>query len=295
MWVNGELISHYYGWDSTADEEDIYESEYQDRFGTGFRVWFERRMQCQLLRAKPDYAWSVLERELMPELDESEAWLLHVKWHDGQAYAKVGPLPTMAQATKFAARTMGLTIRRVRSISSEKKRSEPRTDTGTRKITIRRTKGNCGAGRTVILTNDAYKAVLRLVDRASLLGSTAPDHFLFPYKIRLGIGYDPTKPMKGWRTAWRKLTKAAGLPGFRFHDLRHCFITNHAEIGTPLPVVMAQAGHLSKRMTELYRHISNRALEEAAERHEQRKAEAMEAAKRKLQEQADPDVRSAVN
>jgi len=65
--------------------------------------------------------------------------------------------------------------------------------------------------------------------------------------------------MKGWRKAWRAVTKEAGVPGFRFHDLRHTFITNHAEMGTPLAVVQAQAGHLSKSMTELYTHISQRA------------------------------------
>jgi integrase len=151
----------------------------------------------------------------------------------------------------------------------------------TRKIAIRRSKLTTSM-RTVVMTNDTYKAVLRLMDRAQKLSAVAPDHFLFPYKMRKGVGYDPSRPMKGWRTAWRKLTKAAGLPGFRFHDLRHTFITNHAEIGTPLPVLMAQAGHLSKRMTQLYTHISNRALEDAAERYEQKKAELLQAAKEKL-------------
>jgi integrase len=33
--------------------------------------------------------------------------------------------------------------------------------------------------------------------------------------------YDTTKPTKGWRTAWRKLTEKAGLKGLRGHDLRH--------------------------------------------------------------------------
>jgi integrase len=101
--------------------------------------------------------------------------------------------------------------------------------------------------------------------------------------------------LKGWRTAWRHLTKAAELPGFRFHDLRHTFITNHAEIGTPLPVVMAQAGHLSKRMTELYTHISNRPLEDAAARYEQKKAELLEAAKKKLEQEPAKRAPSPVN
>jgi integrase len=133
-------------------------------------------------------------------------------------------------------------------------------DIDARKITIRRAKGNAGLFRAVILTNDALKAMLKLLDRARKLNALRPEHYLFPYKIRKGVGHDPARPMKGWRTAWRALTIAAGVPGFRFHDLRHTFITNHAEMCTPLAVVQAQAGYLSRRMTELYTHISNRAL-----------------------------------
>jgi integrase len=157
-------------------------------------------------------------------------------------------------------------------------------DINARKVTIRRTKGNSGLFRTVILTNDALKAMLKLLERAENLNSTEPEHYLFPYKIRNGAGYDPTRPAKGWRTAWRSLREAAGLGrgsgSFRFHDLRHTFISSHAEAGTPLSVVQAQAGHLSKSMTELYTHISQRALQEAADRYEQRKVEALAEARK---------------
>ena len=33
--------------------------------------------------------------------------------------------------------------------------------------------------------------------------------------------FDPTRPIRSWRTAWRKLTNKAGLKGLCFHDLRH--------------------------------------------------------------------------
>ncbi|HEY7388853.1 MAG TPA: site-specific integrase [Bryobacteraceae bacterium] len=162
-------------------------------------------------------------------------------------------------------------------------------DIDARKLTIRRSKGNNGLFRTVILTNDALKAMLKLLERAERLNACEPEHYVFPYKIRNGAGYDPTRPAKGWRTAWRNLRKAAGLGtgngSFRFHDLRHTFITAHAEAGTPLPVVQAQAGQLSEEMTRLYTHISQRAMQEAAERFTQRKAEALAEAKRKLAEE----------
>jgi hypothetical protein len=38
-----------------------------------------------------------------------------------------------------------------------------------------------------------------------------------------------TKPAKKWDGAWRSLRDAAGLPGFRFHDLRHTVVTDLLE------------------------------------------------------------------
>src|SRR5881409_2314043 len=77
--------------------------------------------------------------------------------------------------------------------------------------------------------------------------------------------YDPANPTKGWRTAWRKLTVKAGLRGLRGHDLRHNWVTSHAEIGTPQSVLEAQAGHLSKRMSDRYKHISEKAARKASD------------------------------
>ena len=85
--------------------------------------------------------------------------------------------------------------------------------------------------------------------------------------------YDPERPTKGWRTAWRKLTQEAGLKGLRSHDLRHNWITSHAEIGTPQSVLEAQAGHLSKRMSDHYKHISDKAARKAADEYSRVKTE----------------------
>jgi len=68
-------------------------------------------------------------------------------------------------------------------------------------------------------------------------------------------GFDATRHVNSWRSAWRTLTKKAGLPGFRFHDLRHCAITQLAENGTSDSTIMAIAGHVSRRMLERYSHI----------------------------------------
>lgn len=88
-----------------------------------------------------------------------------------------------------------------------------------------------------------------------------------------GSGYDPTRPMNSWRTAWRNLTREAGLPGLRFHDLRHHSITKLAEAGVPDHTLMAIAGHVSREMLEHYSHIRMDAKRDAVATLEGRKAE----------------------
>jgi integrase len=55
------------------------------------------------------------------------------------------------------------------------------------------------------------------------------------------------------------LKKSAGLPEFRFHDLRHTHITHAVEAGVPIEVIMAQVGHLSAEMTRHYAHLGSNA------------------------------------
>lgn len=80
-----------------------------------------------------------------------------------------------------------------------------------------------------------------------------PDHYVFPACERNEI--DPSKPQKSWRSAWRSLTKEAGFPGFRFHDLRHQAITEMAEAGASDATIMAAAGHIDRAMMEHYSHV----------------------------------------
>ena len=69
--------------------------------------------------------------------------------------------------------------------------------------------------------------------------------------------------MKSWRSAWRSLTKKAGLGGLRFHDLRHSSITVLAESGLGDQTIMSIAGHVSREMLEHYSHIRMQAKREA--------------------------------
>ena len=115
-------------------------------------------------------------------------------------------------------------------------------------LTIRRDSTKTDAGNRVIpLNRDAVAGLDReLLTRADQLGVIEPDHFVFP-ACECGV-IDPTKPMKGWRTAWRHLTTKAGLKGLRFHDLRHQAITELCEAGLSDMTIMGIAGHVSREM-----------------------------------------------
>ena len=70
------------------------------------------------------------------------------------------------------------------------------------------------AGERVIPLNaNAYNAILRLRERAQMLfgPDLQADWYVFPS----AEGYstpDPTKPMSGWRSAWRSLTRTVRCP-----------------------------------------------------------------------------------
>jgi len=143
-------------------------------------------------------------------------------------------------------------------------------------LTIRTTKTAAGE-RMIPLTSVAVSALARLRARAEGFGPVEQTHYVFAafvpkftfngkkvldYTV---TGFDPTKHINSWRTAWRTLTKKAGLPGFRFHDLRHCAITQLAESGAADSTIMAIAGHVSRRMLERYSHVRMEAKRTAME------------------------------
>src|SRR5262245_28456748 len=70
--------------------------------------------------------------------------------------------------------------------------------------------------------------------------------------------------MTSWRTAWRNIRRAAGLPYVLFHDGRHTAITTLAEKGLPDWVIQAQVGQVAPEMMKTYSHIRRQALNEAA-------------------------------
>ncbi|MGC0775955.1 MAG: tyrosine-type recombinase/integrase [Candidatus Acidiferrum sp.] len=147
--------------------------------------------------------------------------------------------------------------------------------------------------RAIPLNADAWGTVLHLREKArKLFGDNLEGHWhVFPY----AEGYskpDPTKPMTGWRSAWRSLTRAIPCPacgllqqpaqecandeckadirslksplhGLRFHDLRHHAITELAKSQASERTVMAIAGHLAAKMLDHYSHMRMQAKRQA--------------------------------
>jgi integrase len=139
-------------------------------------------------------------------------------------------------------------------------------DTEAKMIYVRVGKNRFRA-RAIPLNRTATWAIEQLLARARTLGATDPNHYLIPRRI-VGKRYDPTIPPSrwAWRTAWRKLTKEAGLDGLRPHDLRHHAITKLAESSDASEqTIMSIAGHVSREMLEHYSHIRQEAKRKAVE------------------------------
>jgi len=138
-----------------------------------------------------------------------------------------------------------------------------------RTLTVGRTKTEGGSGRIVPLNSLAYGA---LVQWAGRFPEPKAEDYVFPAceDARLDCPkpnaskIDPARPIKSWRTAWRRVLHDVGL-SIRFHDLRHACITKLAESQASEQTIMAIAGHLSRTMLEHYSHIRMAAKRAALE------------------------------
>lgn len=135
-------------------------------------------------------------------------------------------------------------------------------------FSVQTTKGRTSGRRVMPLNVAALAAFRRLRQRAETRGTAAPDHYVFPKRDAKTRRPIPTSPMvrEAWQSAWRSLTRAAGLRGLRFHDLRHDFLTSLAEQGTPESVLRALAGHRDMQTLQQYLHIRLPSLRAAVEK-----------------------------
>ena len=109
--------------------------------------------------------------------------------------------------------------------------------------------------RKIALNITAEWAIKQCLRRATKLGSTKPEHFLFPFRVKRNT-YDPERrPSRWWiRNNWNKLREKTGLHKLCPHDLRHVFITRMLENGVDPETVRSIAGHVTEEMMQYYSH-----------------------------------------
>lgn len=76
--------------------------------------------------------------------------------------------------------------------------------------------------------------------------------------------FNGQKNLKYSPTSCNKIVKATIGEKYHFHQLRHSSFTSMLEEGTPLRIIQKIAGHASSRTTEIYTHVTRRAMQNAA-------------------------------
>jgi len=69
--------------------------------------------------------------------------------------------------------------------------------------------------------------------------------------------------LSGLKTRWRRTRKAAGVTGFRFHDLRHDYATRLMAKTRNPKLVQKALGHASLATTMRYMHVFDDEVAEA--------------------------------
>lgn len=114
---------------------------------------------------------------------------------------------------------------------------------------------------TMVVEADEAKAGQRIVVPLNTAAKAVLESLPGPRKGRVWGDMD-----RIWGNTWMGACKRAGVPGFRFHDLRHTWASWHAMAGTPLSVLQELGGWHSHEMVQRYAHLSPEHLASAAER-----------------------------
>ncbi|TFZ00661.1 site-specific integrase [Ramlibacter henchirensis] len=105
----------------------------------------------------------------------------------------------------------------------------------------------------VLMFRDSTSTLIRRVYK-----SIDPDRLLFEGRVR-------GQPIN-FRKAWEFVTREAGRPDLRMHDLRHVRAADLLRSGESVAVAAQVLGHDAAVLTRRYGHLETRALRQAQER-----------------------------
>jgi len=116
-------------------------------------------------------------------------------------------------------------------------------------ITLRPEDTKTSEGRIIPLNHELIEYFLNL-----------PRHIRCPY-----VFHNQGKKYTYYRTAWTTALKKAGIRDFKFHDLRHTFITNKRREGIHDFVIMAITGHKTMSVFRRYNTVDIEDLKKAVQ------------------------------
>ena len=116
-----------------------------------------------------------------------------------------------------------------------------------------------GKGRRTITLPPSTAQLLRERQKRSC------SQWIFPNPLR---PEDPVNPGRAY-SRLKTLLKSAGLPGIRFHDLRHTYAVNSIRAGDDIKTIQTNLGHASAAFTlDIYGHVTEAMKQDSATRME---------------------------
>ena len=126
-----------------------------------------------------------------------------------------------------------------------------------------------GKGRTITPAPSVIAALraqkIKQTEMRIKAGAVWNNEYNLVFTMEDGKLFDQSRLIK----AFRKVVKAAGLEGVRFHDLRHTYAVNAIRAGDDIKTIQGNLGHASAAFTlDRYGHFTERMKQDSAARME---------------------------